>query len=318
MKAVYFNGSTAELVDSRKPRSKQGEALIRVNLAGICATDLSILQGYMDFSGILGHEFVGTVVSSERDELIGKRVTGEIFVPCRKCATCRSGNEKHCPKRTVIGIEGRDGAFAEFLTLPNDNLHLIPDGMSDEEAVFTELVAAACEIPVRVKFEKDSRVVVLGDGRLAAMAAQVVSLESDNVLVLGLNKKKLEVIKSIGIETDETTRRSELAGTFDIAVDCTGKPTGLPLAAELLRAQGTIVLKSTYHGSLAWNPAPIVVNELVLVGSRCGPFERAIELIATGKVQVKPFLTAVYELGDWENALRRARRSGSFKVALKP
>ena len=171
MKAVFFNGNTAELIDARKPRPRQGEVIIRVDMAGICATDLMILQGYMDFHGILGHEFVGTVVSSEKTELVGKRVTGEIFVPCRKCTACRSGNEKHCPKRTVIGIDGRDGAFAEFLTLPEDNLHLIPDSLSDEEAVFVELISAACEIPVRVPFEKKSRVVVLGDGRLAAMAA---------------------------------------------------------------------------------------------------------------------------------------------------
>jgi threonine dehydrogenase-like Zn-dependent dehydrogenase len=317
MKAVFFNGNTAELIDARKPRPRQGEALIRVDIAGICATDLMILQGYMDFNGILGHEFAGTVVSSEKAGLTGKRVTGEIFVPCRKCAACRSGNEKHCPKRTVIGIKGRDGAFAEFLTLPDDNLHLIPGSLSDEEAVFVELVAAACEIPVRVPFKRKSRVVVLGDGRLAAMAAQVVALESDDVLVLGLNTEKLEAFRSIGFKTEEVTRKADLLGTFDIAVDCTGKPNGLPLAAELVRPQGTIVLKSTYHSALGWNPAPIVVNELTLVGSRCGPFETAIQLLETGKVKVKPFLTAVYELEDWENALRRARRSESFKVALR-
>ena len=318
MKAVFFNGSTAELIDARKPRPRQGEALIRVDMAGICATDLMILQGYMDFNGILGHEFVGTVVSSEKTALNGKRVTGEIFVPCRKCDACRSGNEKHCPKRTVIGIDGRDGAFAEFLALPNGNLHLIPDGMSDEEAVFIELIAAACDMPARVQFERKSRVVVLGDGRLSAMAAQVVSLESDDVLVLGLDTKKLEAFESIGIKTGEVTRKAELLGTFDIAVDCTGKPNGLPLAAELVHPQGPIILKSTYNSPLGWNPAPIVINELTLIGSRCGPFETAIELIENGKVKVKPFLTAVYELEDWENALRRARRSDSFKVALRP
>lgn len=317
MKAIFFNGHTAELTDARKPRPRQGEALIRVDMAGICATDLMILQGYMDFNGILGHEFIGTVISSDKAELIDKRVTGEIFVPCRKCKACRSGNEKHCPKRTVIGIDGRDGAFAEFLALPNDNLHVIPDGVSDEQAVFIELVAAACEIPIRVPFERKSRIVVLGDGRLAAMAAQVAALESDDVLVLGINKEKLETFESIDIKTAEITRKSGLLGAFDIAVDCTGKPNGLPLAAELVRPQGTIVLKSTYNAALGWNPAPIVVNELVLVGSRCGPFETAIELLSSGKVKTKPFLTAVYELGDWENALRRARRSESFKVALR-
>ena len=317
MKAVFFNGNTAELIDARKPRPRQGEVIIQVDMAGICATDLMILQGYMDFHGILGHEFVGTVVSSEKSRLVGKRVTGEIFVPCRKCEACRSGNEKHCPKRTVIGIDGRNGAFAEFLTLPEDNLHLIPDSLSDEEAVFVELVSAACEIPIRVPFEKKSRVVVLGNGRLAAMAAQIVALESDDVLVLGLNTEKLEVFRSLGIKTEEVTRKAKLVGKFDIAIDCTGKPNGLPLAAELVRPQGTIVLKTTYQGPLGWNPAPIVVNELVLVGSRCGPFKTAIQLLDSGKVKVKPFLTAVYELGDWENALRRARRSESFKVALR-
>jgi threonine dehydrogenase-like Zn-dependent dehydrogenase len=318
MKAIYFNGSTAELINARKPRPRRGEALIRVDMAGICATDLIILQGYMDFRGILGHEFVGTVVSSENKKLVGKRITGEIFIPCRKCDTCLSGREKHCPTRTVIGIDRRDGAFAEFLTLPNENLHVVPESMSDEKAVFVELVAAACEIPIRVPFEKNSRVAVLGDGRLAAMAAQVVARESDDVLVLGLNAPKLEVIGALGIRTEQVTKKGELAGTFDIAVDCTGKPNGLPLATELVHPQGTIVLKSTYNASLDWNPAPIVVNELTVVGSRCGPFETALELIDSGEVKIEPFLTAVYELDDWENAFRRARRSESFKVALRP
>ena len=318
MKALYFDGSNIEMREARKPRPRRGEALIRVDLAGICATDLMILQGYMDFEGILGHEFVGTVIASEKKELVDKRVTGEIFIPCRKCAMCRSGREKLCPQRTVIGIDRRDGAFAEFIALPDDNLHMIPDGMSDEQAVFVELVAAACEIPVRVPFEKGSRVAVLGDGRLAAMAAQVLARVSDEILVLGLNTQKLSVIAELGLKTEQVTNKAPLLGTFDFAVDCTGKPNGLPLATELVHPQGTIVLKSTYQGSLDWNPASIVVNELTVVGSRCGPFDEAIGLIESGEVQVMPFLTAIYDIAEWENAFRRARRSESFKVAIKP
>jgi threonine dehydrogenase-like Zn-dependent dehydrogenase len=317
MKAIQFDGKTAQLVNVRKPRPRRGEALIKVGMAGICSTDLEILRGYMNFRGILGHEFVGTVETSENKRLVGKRVVGEISVPCRTCPICRSGLVKHCPKKGVIGIIGRDGAFAEYLQLPNENLHEIPDTLSDEEAVFAELLASACEIPVRVPFKRNSRVAVLGDGRLAAIAAQIVALQSDDVLVLGLNTKKLDAIAELGIATDLATNKGKLKNEFDIVVECTGKPIGLPFAVDLVRPQGIIVLKSTYHATLDWNPALIVINEITVVGSRCGPFETAMELLVRGKVKVRPFITAVYDLSDFGMAMRRARHANSFKVLMK-
>ncbi len=318
MKAIYFDGDKAELANARKPRQKTGEALIKVNMAGICATDLEILLGYMEFRGILGHEFVGTVEASEEKRLVGKRIVGEIFVPCRECAPCEKGLNKHCSNRTVIGISGRDGAFAEYLTLPNENLYTIPDGMSDEEAVFVELLAAACEITERVPFRKKTRVAVLGDGRLAAMAAQFVALHSNDPIVLGLNRKKLAVFEEVGLRTEIVENKGNIGKDFDIVVDCTGKPTGLPLAVELLKPQGTVVLKSTFHGALDWNPAPIVINEITVVGSRCGPFERALTILKEGKVKTKPFVTAVYDIDDFDKAVQRARHSDSFKVLIRP
>ncbi len=318
MKAIYFDGKLAAPISARKPRQKKGEALIRIDLAGICATDLEILLGYMEFRGILGHEFVGTVESSEEQRLIGKRVVGEIFVPCRECSHCKQGLQKHCPHRSVIGISGRDGAFAEYLTLPNENLHTIPDGLSDEEAIFVELLAAACEIPERVSFHEKTRVVVLGDGRLAAMAAQVVALHSRDTIVLGLNMKKLRALEEVGLRTEIVENKNNLGKDFDIVVDCTGKPTGLPLAVELLKPQGTVVLKSTFHGALDWNPAPIVINEITVVGSRCGPFEKALSMLVEKKVKTKPFVTAVYDIGEFDRAVQRARHADSFKVLIRP
>jgi len=318
MKAIYFDGKKAEPVSARKPRRRSGEALIRIDLAGICATDLEILLGYMEFRGTLGHEFVGTVEACEKKTLVGKRVVGEIFVPCRKCGVCLGKLPKHCPERTIIGISGRDGVFAEYLTLPVENLHTIPDSLRDEEAVFVELLAAACEFTERVALEPESRVLVLGDGCLAAMAGQVAALHAKGPIVLGLNTKKLAAFEEVGLRTAIVENRVEIGTGFDVVIDCTGKPNGLPLAVELARPQGTVVLKSTYQGTLDWNPAPIVINEITIVGSRCGPFDRALELLEEKKVRTKPFVTAVYGLEDFEKAVQRARHSDSFKVLLEP
>ena len=318
MKAIYFDGEKAELTSARKPRPRKGEALIRVDLAGVCATDLEILFGYMEFRGILGHEFVGTVESSGERRLVGQRVVGEIFVPCRDCPVCESGMKKHCPERTVIGIKGRDGVFAEYVALPNENLHTIPDELGDEEAVFVELLAAACEVTERVAFRRDSRVVVLGDGRLAAMTAQVVALHVKDPIVLGLNTKKLEAFENVGLRTEVLENKAGIGRDFDIVIDCTGKPTGLPLASELVRPQGTIILKSTYHGMLDWNPAPIVIDEITIVGSRCGPFDKALSLLIDEKIRTRPFVTATYPIDDFEKAVQRARHSDSFKVLIQP
>lgn len=317
MKAILFNGERLEEIRMPKPRLRRGEAVVQVLLAGICATDLEITRGYMEFRGVPGHEFVGIVVSSSKRELMGQRVVGEINIPCRKCSMCRSGLGKHCPNRSILGISKRNGAFAEYLSLPVHNLHPVPRQVSNEEAVFTELLAAACEIPTRVRFPARSRVAVLGDGRLAAMAAQVLSLKTGKVTVFGQNPMKLSVIKRIGITARDISQRKRFSQSFDTVVECTGKPAGLALAAELVRPQGTIVLKSTYHGQLNWNPAPIVIDEMTVIGSRCGPFDEALKLLARGKIETTPFLTATYPFHRWRAAFRCARQLDSFKVLLQ-
>lgn len=317
MKALRFDGRRLRAVALPAPRPARGEALVRVHLAGICSTDLEIERGYLSFRGVIGHEFVGTAVRARSRALAGRRVVGEINAGCGACAFCRAGLAKHCPSRGVIGIERRDGAFAEYLSIPEANLHLVPDRLDDEEAAFVELAAAACEITERVRIGPRDRVLVLGDGRLAALAAQVVSLRAGRVAVLGRNARKLAAIGSLGVRTYGSPEEAPRDRRFDVVVDCTGGPAGLPLAVSLVRPRGTIVLKSTYEGALSWNPAPLVIDEIAVVGSRCGPFARALRLIAAGSLRVKPFLTAVYPFERWEAAFRRARRADAFKVLVR-
>jgi threonine dehydrogenase-like Zn-dependent dehydrogenase len=353
MKALVFDGKRLALANVPAPRRRAGEALVRVRLAGICSTDIEIVRGYMSFRGIPGHEFVGTVESAPAARLVGTRVVGEINVPCGRCAMCRAGLGKHCAARTVLGISGRNGAFAEYLSLPLENLHPVPAGLSDEEAAFAELVAAACEFPERVAFRRADRVLVLGDGRLAAMVAQVLAPRSPRLAVLGRSARKLSVLRRLGLRTLgprvpkalaprsprlavlgrnaaklSVLRRlglrtlgprvpKTLARSQDIVIECTGSPGGLPLAARLVKPRGTIVLKSTFHGAVEWNPAPLVVDEITVVGSRCGPFETALSLLARGTVRALPFLSAVYPIERWEAAFREARRPGAFKVLMR-
>lgn len=319
MKALVFDGEKLALAVVPAPRLRAGEALVKVRLAGICSTDLEILRGYQSFRGIPGHEFVGTVVSSGAParRLVGKRVVGEINVPCGACATCKAGLGRHCDAREVLGIGGRNGAFAEYLALPAKNLHLVPAALSDEEAAFTELVAAACEIPEQIEIRRKDRALVLGDGRLAAMVAQALSPRTTLLSVLGRNSRKLSVLRKLGIRTHGPRAAKTLLRSQDLVIECTGSPLGLPLAARLVKPRGTIVLKSTFHENLEWNPAPIVVDEVTIVGSRCGPFEPALSLLEKGTVKVLPFLSAVHPLERWETAFRAARRADAFKVLLR-
>jgi len=315
MQALYFKDGQLLAREMDRPQVRRGEALVRIRYAGICSTDLEILKGYMDFSGVPGHEFVGTVETPR--SLAGRRVTGEINISCGKCELCRRGLGKHCRKRTVLGIAGRDGAFAEYITLPMTNLHAVPDSVSDEEAVFTELLAAACEIPERVYINQSSRVAILGDGRLAAMAAQVLRLKTKTLTVIGVDQEKMRLFAGLGIDTAHSATVSSMKGSFDVAVECTGSRMGLPDAIELVRPHGTVVLKSTFQAPVKWNPSRAVVDEITIVGSRCGPFEAALELLKKKKVETAPFLTAIYPFGKWETALRRARRRDAFKVLLE-
>ena len=314
MIALYYNNGQLVEKETDRPDVRRGEALIKIRYAGICSTDLEILKGYMDFSGIPGHEFVGAVETPR--SLAGKRVTGEINVSCGRCGLCRRGLGKHCRERTVLGIAGRDGVFAEYITLPISNLHVVPDSVSDVEAAFTELLAAACEIPERVYISRSCRVAVLGDGRLAAMAAQVLRLKTKELTVLGVEQEKMRVIEGLGIGTAHAAAIPSMKGTFDVVVECTGNRMGLPDAVDLVRPHGTIVLKSTFHAPLKWNPSRVAVDEITIIGSRCGPFETALGLLQKKKIVTAPFLTAVYPLNKWKSAFRRAKQKSSFKILL--
>lgn len=304
------------LRDFSRP-SVAGECLIRVRMAGICGTDLQLLEGYAGFRGIPGHEFVGTVedVSSAADaSWVGTRVAGEINVGCGSCAWCRRGEKEHCPERTVVGIRGRDGAFADYLSLPSTNLHAIPDSVDDEVAVFVEPVAAACRILQQIEIGEDTRVAVLGDGRLGLLIAQVLATRSPHVVVFGKHENKLALARGMGLEVKARTAADTQA--FDVVVDATGRPAGLAEALDIVRPRGILVMKSTFHGDAPVATWPAVVHEVTLVGSRCGPFADAIALLATGAVQVKPLIGRVTALDDYESAFADARRG--LKILLRP
>jgi threonine dehydrogenase-like Zn-dependent dehydrogenase len=290
----------------------EGEVLVNVLCAGICETDLQLIRGYMGFSGVLGHEFVGI---AQTGPLAGRRVVGEINCSCWKCKTCLAGRPTHCPNRTVLGILNHDGAFADFIAVPQRNLHAVPDSLATDVAVFTEPVAAAFQIPAQLSLSKKDRIVVLGDGRLGNLCAQVLARICEEVLVVGKHPEKLALLKTLGLTT---CLLSELAmePQADIVVDCTGSDTGLPTALKLVRARGTIVLKTTVAGTqtMAW--APIVIDEVTIVGSRCGPFDRALSALEAGTVRVLPLISERFDLSRGVEALGLARSKPVLKVLL--
>ncbi len=270
MQALVFDGQLKLHLDYPAPTPPPGEVLVRVRRAGICNTDLEILKGYHNFHGVLGHEFVGELQD-------GTRVVGEINVYDGTCETCRRGDETHCPNRTTLGIQAREGALAEYLILPARNLHRVPDAVSDVQAVFVEPLAAALEITERVHLRPTDRVAVVGDGKLGLLCAQVLNLTACDLIVVGRHARKLEIVRRLGIAT--TRAPEELPRDFDIVVECTGQASGLDLARKLLRPRGTLVLKSTFHGTQQVAMAPWVVDELTVVGSRCGPFQPACQRV---------------------------------------
>ncbi len=296
-----------------------GETLVRVRLAGICNTDLELVRGYMAFRGVLGHEFVGEVVQGPDSAWVGRRVVGDINAACygSGCEACRAGRHTHCPNRTTLGISGRNGAFADYLTLPQANLYAVPDSLPDELAVFTEPLAAACEILEQVKLSPTDRVVVLGDGKLGLLVAAVLRLTGCDLTLVGRHAEKLALAESWGVPV-------RLAGEplppqrADVAVECTGSPAGFAEAVRLLRPRGTLVLKSTFHGDLSVNMSGLVVDEIVLVGSRCGPFAPALRLMAAGLVDPRPLISAAFPLAEAEAAFARATAPGVLKILLRP
>ena len=313
MRALFFDGRGLRLEsDCTIPRGARGEALVRVLLSGICETDLQIVRGYMNFEGILGHEFVGI---AETGPLRGQRVVGEINCPCQQCEMCRAGLPGHCPERSVLGILNRDGAFAEFLQLPDGNLHAVPDEVPTRVAVFTEPLAAAFQIAEQVRLSSDLRTIVLGDGRLGILCAQVLRIHGCHVTVVGKHAHKLAVVERLGIPT-QLLSETPLQRTADLVVDATGGATGLPLALELVKPRGTIVLKTTIAAEHRLTLAPVVIDEVRIIGSRCGPFPRALEALKRHEIEVEPLIEAVYSLSEGIEAFERARTTPALKILL--
>jgi len=323
MKAlVYDRKSGVHLAEGRaRPRRKRDEALVRVLLAGICNTDLEITKGYMGYSGVLGHEFVGLVESAPDAGIVGRRVAGEINLACGTCEECGRGMKTHCPRRGVLGISGKNGCFAEYITLPLENLHVVPDGLPDECAVFTEPLAAAFRILEQVNITGLDRVAVLGDGKLGLLVAMVIAdcmrgqRGAGLLVAVGRHKSKLAILKKLGIRTALAPLKS--AEKFDIAVDCTGSAKGFEDAMALTKPRGTLVLKSTVAGEAALNLAPAVINEIKIVGSRCGPFETALRALAGGRIDPRPLIERTYRLSDGVKAMEHAARKGAMKILLR-
>jgi threonine dehydrogenase-like Zn-dependent dehydrogenase len=309
--ALEANGPVFR-ADWPDPRPAAGEVLVRVLRAGICETDLQLIRGYKGFRGVLGHEFVGV---AESGPLAGRRVVGEINCSCGACETCFAGRPGHCPNRRVIGILDHDGAFADVVAVPQRNLYAVPDSIPTDEAVFVEPVAAAFEIPAQVTPNRRDRVIVLGDGRLGNLCAQVLAQLCDRVLVVGKHREKLDLLASLGLTTCLLSERPQ-DRSADIVVDCTGSASGLKTALELVRPRGTIVLKTTIAGTQAIEWARIVVDEVTIVGSRCGPFDRALTALAAGQIKVAPLVSAHFDLTNGVAALRHAGEPAVVKVLL--
>jgi len=316
MKAVYFDESGLSVRDDlEQPTLQSDEVLVKVLKAGICETDLQLVKGYMGFQGILGHEFVGRAVTGK---YAGQRVVGEINCHCRKCAWCDRGMGNHCPDRTVLGILKHDGAFAEYIAVPQENLHLVPDALSDDCATFVEPVAAAFRVLEQLALTGEEKVIVLGDGRLGNLCAQVLKLAGcERLLIVGKHSEKLAVLRDMGLQAI-VLDQVEKGKRADIVVDCTGSSTGLPLALELVKPCGTIVLKTTVAGEHHLSLAPIVIDEVTLIGSRCGPFPPAIDALVRGDVQVEPLINERYPLAEASLAMMKAASPGVFKILLEP
>lgn len=316
MRAFVFDGHVRLTQDYPEPSLRPAEALVRVRVAGICNTDLEIIRGYMGFQGVLGHEFVGVVERCEDTGLIGQRVVGEINCYCGTCPTCRSGHVTHCPQRTTLGIWGRDGAFADYCALPRHNLHVVPESVTDEQAVFAEPLAAALEIVEQIHLRPTQSVVVLGDGKLGLLVAQVLRLTGCELLAVGHHADKLAILERLGIATRRASQG--LQAQVDVVVDCTGNPEGFERARKLVKPRGTLVLKSTFKEQNEVDLTSLVVDEIRLVGSRCGPFGPALRLLEMGLVDVESLITAVYSLDQALEAVERARERRSLKVLLRP
>jgi alcohol dehydrogenase len=312
MRAVVFDRQLRVTADYPTPQLRAGEALIRPHLVGICNTDIEITRGYMGFAGVLGHEFVGTVTACADDRWIGKRVVGEINANCGDCAACRRGDGPHCPRRTTLGIDRRNGAMAELVSLPVHCLHEVPAGISDRAAVFVEPLAAAVEILERSHILPTERVAVVGDGKLGAMIVQVLRLTGCDLTLIGRHPERWDLFSEQGIRC----RRDDGGrADFDVVIDCTGQPDGLATARRLVRPRGRLILKSTFAAETQLNLTGLVVDEISLIGSRCGPFAPALRLLASGLIETDALITARYPLEDALAAFAASR--GTLKILLQ-
>ncbi len=317
MKALYFDGKTLQLLKRPMPVPGEQEALVKVLYSGICNTDLEILKGYMNFQGIIGHEFLGRVEQAPFPEFIGKTVAGEINLACGNCEYCFAGLGRHCPNRTVLGIQGKDGVMAEYVTLPVRYLHVIPPDLDFRKAIFTEPLAAACEIPEQVDILPEYRILLIGDGKLAQLIARVISLRTSRLLVVGVHAGKLSLLQKLGISTILLQDFRDRDHSFQMVIEATGSWDGWKLALRSVRPRGFLVLKSTYAGEHPFNPAALVINEVTVIGSRCGPFKEAIYLLNKGLINPADLITACLPLPEWEKAFTVARKPDSLKVILE-
>ena len=314
MLALTFHNNVELRTDVPAPQPQRDEALLAVRLAGICRTDLEITRGYMDFAGVMGHEFVG-VVQAGPPGWVGRRVVAEINCPCGRCERCQAGMGNHCEHRTVLGIDGRDGVFAERVAAPVGNLHAVPDSIPDEDAVFVEPLAAACRIAQQIDLRSDQHVIVLGDGRMGQLIVRVLAGRVGRMTMVGRHEGKLAVAAAAGVET---VPAADFAATSqaDVVIDATGSAAGFDLAMLAVRPQGTIVLKSTFAADSCMNLAPLVIDEVTVVGSRCGPFDEAIALLEAGAVDTGPLISRRFGLSQAPAALEAARSSDALKVLI--
>ncbi len=316
MKALRFENNKLNLCEIEKPFQKD-EALIRVVKSGICNTDVEIVRGYAGFQGTIGHEFVGVVEeSNDSPELVGKRVIGEINAGCGVCERCQKGDSRHCPTRTVLGIIKRDGCHAEFLTLPTRNLLKVPDEVSNEQAAFAEPLAAAYGITEQVEILPETRVAVIGDGKLGILCAWSLALKSDNLKLIGKHRNKLTIAEKANVEGILLEDAKKMNREFDVVVEASGSESGFATALDLLKPRGKLVLKSTFQGKPTWEAWRVVVDEITIIGSRCGMFSPALDFLKEGKIDVESLISEEFPLSKGVEAMQKATEKGVMKVLL--
>ncbi len=317
MKAIVFDNELRFVEDYPVPEPHNNEALIRTLMAGICNTDIEITKGYMGFKGVIGHEFIGVVekINGKDQKLVGKRVGGEINCGCGVCKYCKKGLKNHCPDRKVLGIFNKDGAFAEYITLPLENLHKVPENISDDEAVFTEPLAAAFEITKQVQIKPEDKILVLGDGKLGLLISFVLRLYNSGLTLVGKHEEKLKIAREQNINT-ALPDNLQIKKDYDIVIDATGSADGFEMALKLVKPRGVVVLKSTVAEGRPINLAPAVIDEITVIGSRCGPFEPALEALSKRLINVRPLITEIFPFSKAKIAFDRTMEKGSLKIII--